>query len=288
VIAQARDGTLWAWGDNANGQLGDGTLVDRLAPLQIPGFSEVGMVALGPQHGCAARLDGTAYCWGSGSDGRLGIGTYGYRTLPAQVVALPATAARMGAGGAHSCVVLADGTVRCWGWDSYGQLGDGDTVTRTSPVVAGTDLVDVAEVALGYQHSCARLSTGVVRCWGDNFSGVLGTGSTATYLTRPHAGIPGLTAVALSAGYSHYCTLLADGAVRCWGDNNFGQLGDGTNGNRSTPVAVPGLSGATGIGTGFHFSCAVMADTTVRCWGDNTGGVLGFPVNPLVPTLVRW
>lgn len=187
--------------------------------------------------------------------------------------------AEMAAGGyAHSCARLTDGTVRCWGFNFYGELGDGTLTTRSNPV-AVSGLSGVAEVAAGHRHTCARLTDGTVRCWGRNNTGQLGDGTTGFGSPTPVA-VSGLSGVAeLAAGGSdsgsHTCARLTDGTVRCWGDNTSGQLGDGTTTNRSTPVAVSGLSGVTHIAAGGAHTCARLTDGTVRCWGWNFRGQLG-------------
>src|SRR5262249_16263395 len=146
----------------------------------------------------------------------------------------------------HSCARMADGTVKCWGANGLGELGDGTTTDRALPTTV-PGLAGVAQLALGGQHSCARLDDGTVKCWGGNFSGELGDGTT-TAKSKPTA-VPGLTGVAKlalggSAGVSaHSCALMNDGTVKCWGYNGHGQLGDGTLVAKKVPTTVPGLGG---------------------------------------------
>jgi alpha-tubulin suppressor-like RCC1 family protein/lysophospholipase L1-like esterase len=184
-----------------------------------------------------------------------------------------ATAVAISAGNGHSCAVLGDGTARCWGANGYGELGDGTTTDRPTPV-AVSGLSGAVAISAGAGHSCAVLGDGTARCWGGNYWGQLGDGTT-TGSPTPVA-VSGLSgAVAISAGDDHSCAVLANGTARCWGRNDVGQLGDGTTTDSPTPVVVSGLSGAVTISAGASHSCALLENGTARCWGDNYRGELG-------------
>jgi alpha-tubulin suppressor-like RCC1 family protein/lysophospholipase L1-like esterase len=184
-----------------------------------------------------------------------------------------ATAVAISGGGTHSCALLGDGTARCWGDNNWGQLGDGTTTSRSTPV-AVSGLTGAVAISAGAYHTCALLGDGTARCWGGNYRGQLGDGTTA-YRSTPVA-VSGLTgAVAISAGWDHSCAVLGNGTAWCWGWNGTGQLGDGAAADRSTPVAVSGLTGAVAISAGWEHSCAVLGNGTARCWGDNDWGQLG-------------
>jgi len=176
-------------------------------------------------------------------------------------------------GVAYNCALLSDGTAKCWGYNSYGQLGNGTTTRSTTPVsVSG--LSNAVAIATGRYHTCALLNDGTAKCWGYNIYGQLGNGSTNTSTTP--VSVSGLhNAVAITTGAYHTCALLNDGTAKCWGYNNYGQLGNGTTTNSATPVSVPGLSNAVAIATGYYHTCALLSDGTAKCWGYNNYGQLG-------------
>ncbi|MEO7387205.1 MAG: RCC1 repeat-containing protein, partial [Gammaproteobacteria bacterium] len=182
------------------------------------------------------------------------------------------TNATLAAGGNHSCVVIANGEVRCWGRNGSGQLGNGSTTDSPQPVTA-TLFVNAAAVAAGGDSSCALQVDGLAKCWGRNAEGQLGNGTTAA--SSIPVTVTGITATGLASGFRHTCALLGSGGVRCWGANTAGQLGNGTLVGATTAVTVTGISTATAIATGGNHSCAVLAAGGVKCWGDNTIGQLG-------------
>ena len=180
--------------------------------------------------------------------------------------------------GGHTCVVVADGTVRCWGLNASGQLGDGTINTPVSSVRV-TGISTAIAVATGKDHSCALLVDATVRCWGANGVGQLGNGSFNPSL-QPFT-VSGITnAVSISGGSNHTCVRRSDGSIACWGSNEFGQIGDGSiANNRSTPVPVQGISNARMVAVGSTHTCAVRVDGTAACWGGNGVGQLGIGVS---------
>ena len=266
------DGTLWSWGANFNGQLGDGTLAPRNAPVSIPGISGAWRVAAGAAHSLVLRADGTMLAWGANANGQLGDGTNSEHRTPAQVAGLTGIEA-LAAGYYHSLALHADGSVWAWGRNSNGQLGDGSTQDRNAPTrVSG--LASVRAIAAGGFHSLALDSNGVLWTWGRNSDGQLGDGSQTDRFTP--LSISGLSGVqALAAGGFHSLALEAGGTSWAWGDNTCGQLGDGTLVNRALPVRIEGLGGAQVLAGGTCHSLAVRADGTLWAWGNNLFGQLG-------------
>jgi len=181
---------------------------------------------------------------------------------------------KMAVGNDHACVVLSNGSIRCWGFNDHGQLGDGTTTTSGAPL-AVPGITDAVDVAAGAYFTCALHAGGTVSCWGDNADGCLGRGSFSDYETTP-AAMPGLAGVtALRAGYYFTCALMNGGSVKCWGRNDFGQLGNGNTTNSATPVTVAGVAGAQDLSSDSYHVCAIMADATLKCWGWNQDGQLG-------------
>ena len=273
------DGTVRCVGRNQFGQHANGT-VDNSPVLDASQLTNVSHVVAGDEFACALLRDGTVTCWGLGESGQLGDGTFTqYSTVPVAVSGL-ASAVGLGSGYAHACALLADGTLRCWGGNIHGQLGNGTTADPTSGppgsavIVAVTGIASAVAVTTGAFHTCAVLSDGAVRCWGLNDQGQLGDG-TITSSSTP-AAVNGLTsAAAIAGGGAHTCALLRDRTVRCWGDNEFGQLGDGTTERGYLPVQVAGLTNAVALTAGWRHTCALLADGTARCWGQNAFGQLG-------------
>ena len=276
VALKASDGTLWAWGDNEYGQLGDGTTTGQLVPEQL-GLTGVKSVAAKDLYTVALKADGTVWAWGYNTSGQLGDGTKTTRLAPVQVSGLNGATA-IAAGYYHTLAVRADGTVWAWGNNSNGQLGDGTTWPETTPVqVSG--LSGVMAVAAGRYHSVALKTDGTVWTWGYNASGQLGDGTiTERHAPAQVSGLSGVVAVA--AGVNCTVVLKADGTVWGWGENNNGQLGDGTTTNRLTPVQAMGLTGtvtaiAVGSTGGSTHTEALKSDGTVWSWGANESGQLG-------------
>jgi ricin-type beta-trefoil lectin protein/regulator of chromosome condensation (RCC1) repeat-containing protein len=243
--------TAWAWGANTRGQLGDGTTTDRSAPVVVQRagapLSGVKTLAAGFYHRLALMEDGTVLAWGSNAHGELGDGTTTDRSTPVvvQKEGAPLTGVKtLAAGTSCSLALMEDGTVLAWGLNASGQLGDGSTTDRSTPVVvqrAGAPLTGVKTLAAGHGYSLALLEEGTVLAWGRNDRGQLGDGTT-TDRTMPvvvqRAGAPLSGVKTLAAGAYHGLALLEDGTVLAWGLNAHGELGDGTTTDRSTPVAV--------------------------------------------------
>ncbi len=271
-LAVRADGTVVAWGANAQGQLGDGTQTARSLPTMVPGLSGIVAVAAGELHGVALSSAGQVWTWGANTQGQLGDGTTTRRLSPVLLPGLTDIVA-IGAGGTHTLAVHADGTVSAWGLNSYGQLGDTTTTRRVSPVLV-SGLTNVTQVAGGTRHSVARTGTGQVWTWGSNTAGQLGDGTT-TYRTAPVPVAGTATAARVAAGDAHTLVVLDDHQVQAWGDNPSGQLGDGTVTRRLVPVTVTAVPAAVTVAGGALHSVALGPDDSVWTWGGNAQGQLG-------------
>lgn len=273
ACALLAEGTIRCWGENDDGQLGNGRTDGPSPPVAVKGISTATAIAAGGAHTCALLADGTVRCWGANLSGQLGNETTEGSLIPARVSGV-SDAVAIGAGSTHTCAVLADRTVRCWGSNVHGELGNGTTHRSTVPApVEG--IRDALAVTGGAAHTCALLGDRTVRCWGSNLEGQLGNGSADD--SRVPVAVPGLSiAVQVSAGGFHTCALLAGGGAQCWGSNEAGQLGNGVNIPRSRwPVTLPAIETATGIVAGLFHTCALLATGLVQCTGANSAGQLG-------------
>ena len=313
TCAVVTGGRVRCWGFNGNGQLGYGnerTIGDdespgSVAPVDV-GAGRTGTgVGLGNFHSCAVLDNGRVRCWGSGLQGQLGrlqnLSDLGDDETPGSAATVDLgpgrTARAVSGGGGHTCAVLDDANVRCWGFGFRGRLGYGNEnpvgITETpgsvGPVDLGAGRTAIA-VTAGNDHSCALLDDGTVRCWGEGSAGRLGYGNTQSIGDNEAPGsVPpvdlgaGRTATAISAGGDHTCAVLDNGSVRCWGEGANGQLGYGNTtdvGDDESPASVPAVDlgpgrTATAISAGPNHTCAVLDGGDIRCWGDDDSGSLG-------------
>ena len=249
-LALKNDGTVWAWGWNSSGQLGDGSTTNRSAPVQVSGLTDVKAIAAGGAHSLALKNDGTVWAWGSNLYGQIGDGTLLTRFAPRQIL-INATA--ISCGQYHNLAILSDGTVQAWGANGSGQLGIG-TMSGSLTPQAVSGLVNVVFVAGGAYTSLAIKSDGSVFGWGWNSFGQVGDGTTIDR-SKPVA-VQNMTgATAIASGQAHSLALKSDGTVWAWGWNAYGQIGDGTFTTLapfgvSIPKQISGISGAVGIAGG--------------------------------------
>jgi alpha-tubulin suppressor-like RCC1 family protein len=275
-------GTVRCWGRNFAGQLGDGTTTDSSVPVAVAGLSGVTAISVGFAHSCALLSDSTVRCWGANGSGQLGNGTTVDSPAPVAVSGLSGVATLgQGSSSSHTCVVLGDGTGRCWGYNFFGQLGIGSWgLPETTPMVV-SGLSGAVDISTGGGHTCAVLGDGTGRCWGLNHdslgvnsAGALGDGTTVdSYVPVAVSGLA--SGVVLAAGSSHTCAALGDDSAACWGNNDTGQVGDGTTSDALVPVAVSTSSDVVDISPGGAHTCAVRGDGTVWCWGWNGVAQLG-------------
>lgn len=285
VCAHLGDGSVYCWGNNAEGQLADGTTIARSAPVRVP-ISGVTALATGPFHTCARTIEGEAWCWGRNDAGQLGTG--GTAPVAAPVAVLDGGQPLRGVvelalTDASTCALLESGRVKCWGSGAHGRLGDGAAVDRLEPdwvTVAGSPLEGVAGIAAGLEHVCARMVDGTVRCWGSGTYGRLGVGDELGRLEP--ALVPGLAGVDEIAAAGWRSCARSGGTVHCWGTNAQGQVGDGMPGSaRLLPSPVAGLTDAISLHLGQNHGFARRADGTTAGWGMPYGNLLhdGLPLD---------
>jgi len=270
TVALRNDGTVWAWGANSGGQLGDGTIINRYTPVQVQGLSDITDIATSGSHTVALRNDGTVWAWGSNSNGQIGDGTTINRYTPVQVQGV-SDITDIAASGSHTVALRNDGTVWAWGHNGHGRLGDGTTTDRHMPIKVN-ELNDVTAIASGGFNTFALCNEGTVWAWGIN--GRLGEGATGnSYVPMQVQGLNDV--ITIEAGGSHAFALKDDGALWAWGQNNHGQLGDGTVIDRRAPIQIHEINTVLSISGNNTHSIAVNGDGTVWTWGSNSRGQLG-------------
>ena len=249
---------------------------DTTAPAKV---GTLATVSTGSVHTCGLNPAGAAYCWGGGA-------------LTPTAVVMPAGMAftTLSAGGDHVCALNATGAAYCWGENLEGQVGDGTTTNRLTPVPAALPAgMSFASIGSGTYHSCGLTIAGEAHCWGDNVYGQLGDGTTTDHLTPTAVTMPaGVSFTSLAVGWIHACGLTAAGAAYCWGNNDDGQIGDSTTTSRPIPTAVSMPVGVTFtmLAVGSVHTCGVTQEGAVYCWGANHRGRLGdgTTTNRLTPT----
>lgn len=280
------DGSLKCWGLNSNGQLGDGTTTNRTIPVDVEGTTvSFTAVSAGLESTCGLTTGAGVMCWGANYAGQLGDGTtVEFSTTPVAVVGLGSGVSAVGVGADHACALSTKGNVKCWGANDVGQLGDGTTDNRATPVdVVG--LSGVSGIAVGLHHTCALTTTGTAKCWGLNYTGQLGDGTTDNRTTPVDVEALGSGVGAVVAGWEYTCASMLSHGVKCWGTGLYGQLGNGTLGVQpcycsTTPVDVLGMANnAAAVAAGESFACAVTTSGGVRCWGYNIFAQLGDGTN---------
>ncbi len=280
-------GAAYCWGSNGFGQLGIGGQAPSSRPARV-GITGVtfASISAGANHTCAVTTTGVAYCWGSNAGGKLGDGGApgGGHTVPTPVAGRVSFRS-VSAGYFHTCGVARDGKTWCWGRNEQGEVGSTSRALSSTPVRVASDLAaQLVQAASQFDYSCAVDRTGALHCWGSDCYGQLGLDSVTEKCGTPEmpcsptpAQVRMPAAIATVSGtFSHSCALTTAGAVLCWGENNQGQIGNGTMGQRvPTPTPVAGAMTFKALSAGREFTCAVAADGAPYCWGRNAHGQLG-------------
>jgi len=269
TMAIKTDGTLWAWGSNSFGKLGDGTTYLRNSPVQIGSGTDWASVSVGDSHSVARKSDGTLWAWGSNGMGQLGIGTTDNNSHPNPVqIGTDTNWASVSAGGNHTVARKSDGTLWVWGYNDKGQLGDSTKTNRSSPVQIGTDIW--ASVSAGSSHTMAIKTDGTLWAWGETTLGSLGT-----YPSTSPVQIGTDTNWASVSTGMHTVATKSDGTLWAWGYNSSGQLGNGTTTVSSSPVQIGSGTDWASVSVGYEHSVARKSDGTLWAWGHNSSGELG-------------
>lgn len=273
ICAVDQGGSVFCWGKNNAGQLGDGSTTGRSTPGPVTGITTAVQVEAGVDSACAVLADSSVQCWGNNTYSTYGDGTTTSSKIPVATGLTGVTSLKMGVNGA--CALMSGGTVKCWGMNQ-GDVGN-NTVTQVKSPATVLGIANATAIAKGVGHSCALLSDKTVKCWGQNSLGQLGLGNL-TNTRQPTNVVSGLTNVEkISARVSTTCAILTDKTVKCWGNNDNGQIGDGTIVNRTTPVSVA-LADIAEISAGSSLTCASNVSGKMFCFGAFLGNSAKTPV----------
>jgi len=297
TCAVQASGNVKCWGQDLFGALGNGldNLDDKASPVDVIDLVDAIAVTAGGAHTCALVRGGTAKCWGDDWEGQLGNGSDGEmgHESPVDVENLT-NAIAITAGTNHTCAIIEGGTVRCWGLDLGGQLGNGATegIVRSPMDVPGVD--EVVALEAGAWHTCALRANGAVLCWGTDNYGQLGDGDDDEVDEPSPVAVTTVTgATSIAVGAVHTCATLSGGTVQCWGGDEYGQIGDGDDGqaNQMSAADVLGLADAVTVTVGFDHTCALGETGVVLCWGRDVDGQVGNggvgQVDKLAPVVVQ-
>jgi uncharacterized protein (TIGR03437 family) len=285
-LALLNNGAVWAWGDNQYGQLGNGTQTESNVPVQVTGLTGVTAIAAGQQHSLALN-SGAVWAWGSNSSAQLGDGKFANSNVPVQVSGLNGVTA-IAAGADHSLALNGVGSVWAWGDNDADELGNAISLYSKVPIEVSSLVGAATAIAAGDEYSLA-VENGTVLAWGSSALGELGNGSSANNNVPAPVEVSSLTGVmAIAASLNHSMALTSAGTVWAWGDNEYGELGNGSSADSNVPVTVSGLSDVVAVAGGWYHGLALQSDGTAWAWGDNYTGALGNGtfVDTVVPTEV--
>jgi alpha-tubulin suppressor-like RCC1 family protein len=275
------NGEAFCWGDGSEGQLGTGTTGSKRFAVRVATSTRFASIVAGGQHTCALTADGTAYCWGANQSGQLGSAN-APRSLEPRPVATTVRFSALTAGWAHTCGLSLAGAAYCWGRGSQGELGIGGVAAAVFTPMAVSGGLRFQQISAGGRHSCAVTVARAAYCWGANELGQLGTGAEGAPALVPVRVAGSLEFVTISAGYNHSCAADASGSAYCWGENGFGEIGDGG----SAGVGIPGARAPQRIvqfdgefyvtvSAGHSYSCGLRDNAELMCWGRGGNGQLG-------------
>ncbi len=270
ALALKSDGSVWAWGANDSGQLGNGTTAGSLVPIPVTSLAHgVIAIAAGWDSGVALKSDGSVWTWGANDRGQLGDGSNAASNVPVRVSGLSGRVTAIAAGDSYALTLKSDGTVWGWGDDYQGQLGDGQNADTITPVAVHGLTGRVAAISAGKAHSLAIKADGSVWAWGDNSGHALGVDTSDVFQNTPIR-VEGLNghAVAVAAVVDHSAAIESDGTLRSWG-REF--LPSGAYMGTDTPTPMPGLTHVKQIAGGWSFFVALEANGSVWAWGENLG-----------------
>ncbi|CAN5389465.1 hypothetical protein BH09GEM1_BH09GEM1_38900 [soil metagenome] len=276
-------GAAFCWGGNNQGEVGDGSNTSRFVPTAVAGGLTFASLASGDAglHHCALTAAGKAYCWGNNDAGQLGDGTQANSNAPVAVSG-GLTFSSLATGPFASCGITSGSTMVCWGLGSYSFRGDGELFTlRTAPTTVATGGRTFVRIAIGGRDICALDASGQAFCWGDNYGGQLGNGTT-TSSTTPQATSTALRFTQLAAGFDFNCGVTAGGVAACWGYNGQGSIGNGSTTNQTTPLVVAAVTGALEVRAGVSHVCS-RNSASVFCWGADYSGQVGDGVTTSTP-----
>jgi alpha-tubulin suppressor-like RCC1 family protein len=271
------DGTLWSWGYNAYGQLGDNTVALRSSPVQTIAFgTNWKQVACGHRHTAAIKTDGTLWTWGINTYGALGDNTRTHRSSPVQTVAFGANWKQVSCGESYTAAIKTDGTLWLWGYNYYGSLGDNTRTYRSSPVQTVAFGTNWKQVSCGRSTVGAIKTDGTLWLWGYNGYGVLGDNTTINRSSPSQTVAFGTNWKQVSGGYQNTAAIKTDGTLWCWGWNYYGSLGDNTSTSRSSPVqTITFATNWKSVNSSDSYTAAIKTDGTLWLWGRNSYGSLG-------------
>jgi alpha-tubulin suppressor-like RCC1 family protein len=280
-------GKVWCWGYNGYGQLGDNTTANSSKPVAVANLGKVKAIDSGYLHTCAITTKGAVKCWGYNANGQLGDNSTTSSLTPVTVYGLTKGAKAVSASYTGTCAISSKGAAKCWGDNTYGQLGDNSTTNSNKPVTVYGLTKGVKQISSGQYTTCAVNGKGKALCWGYNANGQLGDNST-TNSPKP-VGVYGLGSgiKTVKTAVYHSCALTTKGKTKCWGYNGYGALGDNSTTNSLKPVNVYNLDSAIKVSVGYLHTCVVTAKKAVKCWGYNAYGQVGDNTTTNTPHSVK-